>query len=65
MYEPELGVSRRPMMFMRVDFPDPDGHMIATNSPSRMVKDTPLRACMVSPQRTYDFLILLRISMRV
>jgi hypothetical protein len=29
---------------MRVDFPDPDGPMMATYSPVPMVKDTPCNA---------------------
>lgn len=37
-YVPPLGLSRRPMIFIRVDFPLPDGPMIATNSPSLMVR---------------------------
>jgi hypothetical protein len=32
---PELGRSRSPMRFMSVDLPDPDGPMMATNSPGR------------------------------
>src|SRR3989442_4568516 len=31
-YSPAVGVSRQPIKFMRVDFPDPDGPMTATRS---------------------------------
>ena len=34
----------QPTTFMKVDFPDPDGPMIATNSPSCTSSDTPLSA---------------------
>ena len=30
---PSVGVSRQPMMFIAVDLPEPDGPMMATNSP--------------------------------
>jgi hypothetical protein len=32
------------MMFIAVDLPEPDGPMIATNSPVRMVSATPASA---------------------
>ena len=32
------------MMFISVDFPEPDWPMIATNSPASMVSDTPSSA---------------------
>jgi hypothetical protein len=31
-YSPELGVSRQPSRFIRVDLPEPDGPMMATYS---------------------------------
>ena len=31
-------------MFMKVDFPEPDGPMTATNSPGRTSKETPRKA---------------------
>ena len=34
MYSPLVGVSKRPMIFIKVDFPDQEGHMIAKKSPS-------------------------------
>jgi hypothetical protein len=37
---PEVGRSRMPMMCSSVDFPDPDGPMIAANSPWLMVRLT-------------------------
>ena len=41
---PDVGTSRQPRMCMRVDFPDPEGPMIATYSPVSISKDTPRRA---------------------
>ena len=32
-------------MFIAVDLPEPDGPMMATNSPSPMVRSTPASAC--------------------
>ena len=34
MYEPSVGLSSSPRMFSRVDLPQPDGPMMATNSPA-------------------------------
>src|SRR5438309_1750200 len=48
-YSPAVGVSRQPIRFISVDFPDPDGPMIATNSLRRIWKSTPRRACTTSP----------------
>ena len=39
-YVPDVGRSRQPMMFIRVDLPDPDAPMIATNSPRSIVRLT-------------------------
>ena len=33
------------MMFIAVDLPEPDGPMMATNSPSAIVRSTPASAC--------------------
>ena len=33
-YRPEVGVSRQPSIFIKVDFPGPEGPIIAINSPS-------------------------------
>ena len=41
---PLVGLSSRPRIFSSVDFPQPDGPMMATNSPSLISKETPLRA---------------------
>ena len=38
------GVSRQPMMFISVDFPDPEGPMIATYSPRSRTRSIPSRA---------------------
>jgi hypothetical protein len=47
-YSPAVGVSRQPIRFISVDFPDPDGPMIATYSFGWMSRDTPRRARTVS-----------------
>ena len=39
---PSVGLSRQPIIFIRVVFPEPDGPMIATYSPSSMEKLTSL-----------------------
>ena len=36
-----MGRSRQPMMFIRVDLPDPDGPMMATISPASICSETP------------------------
>ena len=54
-YVPLLGVSRQPMRFISVDFPEPDGPMIATNSPRSMSTDTPLSAWTDSAPMRYVF----------
>ena len=41
---PPLGRSRSPMMFIRVDFPDPEGPTTATNSPGPISRETSLSA---------------------
>ena len=41
---PEVGVSSPAMMCMRVDLPEPDGPMTATNSPWCSATETPRRA---------------------
>jgi hypothetical protein len=38
------GLSRRPTIFIRVDFPEPDGPMTATKSPRLIFRDIPSRA---------------------
>ena len=40
LYDPDVGTSRHPMMFISVDLPDPDWPMIATKSPFSTVKST-------------------------
>ena len=45
-----LGVSSAPIMCIRVDFPDPDGPIMATNSPSLTSKETSFKALVsISP----------------
>jgi len=43
-YRPRVGRSKHPRMFISVDFPDPDGPMIATNSPRSITSETPRNA---------------------
>src|SRR5688500_8245566 len=47
-YSPSLGLSMRPTMLSSVDFPHPDGPMMATNSPLASSKSTPFRAAVSS-----------------
>ena len=44
-YVPEVGLSRQPRMFISVDLPDPDGPMMATNSPRSISSEMPFSAC--------------------
>ncbi len=44
-YSPEVGVSKAPKICIRVDLPEPEGPMMATNSPSFTEKVTPFKAC--------------------
>ena len=37
-YRPLVGRSRQPMMFIRVDLPEPDWPIMAQYSPGRMVR---------------------------
>src|SRR5215472_2233287 len=50
-YEPDVGVSRQPMMFMNVDLPDPDGPMMAMKSPPATESETPSSAATSSDPR--------------
>src|SRR5512146_689765 len=59
MYSPLVGTSRQPRMFIRVDLPEPDGPIIATISPRRILKVTPSRAW----TSTEPILYVLRISL--
>src|SRR5512144_1372365 len=43
-YLPPVGTSRQPMMDIRVLFPEPEGPMIATISPSSIVNVVPFKA---------------------
>ena len=40
-YWPDVGLSRQPRMFMVVDLPDPDGPIMATNSPFSTTRSMP------------------------
>jgi acyl-CoA thioesterase-1 len=48
MYCPSVGLSRQPSVFMSVDLPEPDAPMIATYSPSRIVRSMPLSASTIT-----------------
>ena len=51
-YSPDVGVSSAPRMCMSVDFPDPEGPMMATKSPFPIPKETWSRATVsISPFR--------------
>jgi hypothetical protein len=52
---PSVGTSNAPIMFINVDFPDPDGPMIATNSPSAIAIDDPRSARTVVSPSWYSF----------
>src|SRR5208282_667522 len=52
-YFPALGESKHPMRFISVDFPEPEGPMMATYSPLRICRSTPLRACTFSEPISY------------
>ena len=41
-YSPEVGLSRQPMMFINVVFPEPEGPIMATYSPSSTERVTSL-----------------------
>src|SRR3989338_9891601 len=51
-------------MFIRVDFPDPDGPMIATNSPLWIVREMPLSTWSSCDPRRYVFVMAWRVIMR-
>ena len=44
-YAPEVGLSRQPSMFIRVDLPEPLAPIRATNSPRWISSETPRTAC--------------------
>src|SRR5215470_20341471 len=52
-YLPALGESRQPIRFISVDFPEPEGPIIATYSPFRISRSTPLSACTCSAPISY------------
>src|ERR1051326_6164834 len=54
-YSPCEGVSRQPIKFIKVDFPEPDGPVIATYSPRCTANDTPCSACTFSAPMSYVF----------
>jgi hypothetical protein len=48
---PAFGLSRQPRM-LKVDLPEPDGPMTATNSPLSIAAETPRRAGTPTPSRS-------------
>ena len=42
-YSPDVGLSKTPIIFINVDFPEPDGPTMDTNSPSSTFKDIPCK----------------------
>src|ERR1700741_3353776 len=61
-YLPEVGESRQPIRFIRVDLPDPEGPMMATYSPLRISTSTPCKACTCSAPISY---VLIKPSVRI
>src|SRR5438105_11956271 len=53
-YEPLVGRSRQPMRFMKVDLPEPEGPMMATNSPLRTSRLMARSACTTLAARWYS-----------
>src|SRR5260221_9265830 len=52
LYEPDVGRSRQPTIFMKVDLPEPDGPITITIWPGQTLSETPRRAATtVSPIR--------------
>ena len=45
---PLLGLSKQPIRFISVDFPEPDGPMIATYSPFSITREISRRAYTIS-----------------
>src|SRR5687768_1041227 len=54
-YRPRLGWSRQPRIFIKVDFPDPDAPMTATNSPCSTIRLMPCNASTVTSPTRYTF----------
>src|SRR5580658_2554173 len=54
-YFPSLGESKHPIRFISVDLPEPEGPIMATYSPLRICRSTPLRACTFSEPISYTF----------
>ena len=54
-YCPALGRSRQPITFMKVDLPEPEGPITATNSPLSMSTLTPSSARTSPPPMWYVF----------
>lgn len=54
---PVVGLSRSQIMFIRVDLPLPEGHMIATNSPSEIVRVIHLSICIFESPRSKDLVM--------
>src|SRR6185436_7940952 len=52
-YSPAEGVSRQPMMCIRVDLPEPEGPMIASDSPASTSRSMPRSACTACAPASY------------
>jgi hypothetical protein len=42
---------------MRVDFPEPDGPIMATKSPGKIFKSIPCRTCVTTSPFAYSFVM--------
>gem|GEM_PF-3497388 len=65
MYLPDVGVSKSHKIFMSVDFPEPEGPMIDTKSPSLIVIDMFFNTSKTMPHMIYDFVIFSKISIEL
>jgi hypothetical protein len=52
---PEPGLSKPDMRFSSVDFPEPEGHMIAINSQAFTSRDMSLNICIFHSGLLYAF----------
>src|SRR6056297_3566740 len=64
-YLPEVGVSRNPSIFMKVDFPEPEAPIMEMNSPLFMERETPFNACTLTSSLIWYILKRSVISMRL
>src|SRR6185369_8495810 len=62
-YFPLVGVSKAPKICINVDLPEPDGPIIATNSPVSILKLTPWRALKKTSPSRYDLVTIFTLIM--